>query len=383
MALDLKTFSNKLVRYRNQFSISLDDVSISTGIQKDRLVQLENGIVEPSGDEILIIADYYKCDFNFFISNEKQTAFEKTELLFRRYGTELSTNDRWAIQECIFLAECENYLDGLYKRPHYQIFNYVPQGKYYKAHGKEAAKALRNLITLRANELNLDIYSDFRKAGFLIYRRRLESSSISGVCIDYPDIGKIILVNYDEDIFRQRFTVSHEVGHAIFDNEDGDIALSYRGKWDTKDLREIRANVFAASFLIPDELLNSIPDNKNWNGEKLIDWAIKAKVNTVSLLIALENSGLIDRRQSQQISHYKVPLSSKIDPEFVNLSPEMVKRLSTLLEKGLTNKYLNKCLTAQRDGMISTSRMMEMLLVEQNEILEINSLFKLGLENAY
>jgi len=382
MAIDLKMFSNKLFRYRNQFNTSVDEVSINTGIQKERLIDLEKGSIEPSGDEILILADYFMCDFNFFISNDKQTAFEKTELLFRKYGSELSTNDRWAIQECIYFAECENYIDQLYGKPPNEVFKYSPKGNYFKGQGKDAARALRNTISLKANELNLDIYSDFRKAGFLIYRKSLESSTISGVCIDYPEIGKIILVNFNEDVFRQRFTVAHEVGHAIFDNEEGDIALSYVGKWNTKDLREIRADAFAASFLIPDELLLSIPDNKNWNGNKLIEWSIKAKVNTVSLLIALENMNLISKDQNIAMKQFKVPIDMKIDPEFVGISSEMIKRLGTLLEKGLTYKYINKCFTAYRDRKISTSRMLEMLLIANDEIYEINKLFNLGLEHA-
>ena len=36
--------------------------------------------------------------------------FEQTETLFRMYGDELSSEDRWAIQEFLFLCECEDYL---------------------------------------------------------------------------------------------------------------------------------------------------------------------------------------------------------------------------------------------------------------------------------
>lgn len=382
MSFDLAAFADKLIRYRNQFKVSIEEVSASTGIKKERLEKFEIGNCEPNGDEVLILSDYYKCDYNFFISNEKQTAFEKTELLFRKYGNELSSNDRWAIQECIYYAECESYLDSLNGLSRPEVFSYAPKGKYYKGQGVDAAKKLRESISLRANEFNLDIYSDFRKAGFLIYRRKLENSTISGVCIDYSSIGKLILVNYDEDIYRQRFTMAHEVGHAIFDNEEGDIALSYSGKWSSSDLKEVRANAFAATFLVPDELVNTIPDNRMWDRDKLIFWANKIKVNTRTLLIALRNRDLVSDLQSNQLSQYKVNSFLKTDPETRGLSSEMLKRTTILFERGLTYRFLNKCFSAQREGKISLNRMAEMLLININEIPDINRIFKLGLENA-
>jgi Zn-dependent peptidase ImmA (M78 family) len=378
MPFDIKTFSNKLMRYRNQFPVSIEEVSSSTGISISRLRDLENGQNEPSGDEILILADFFKCDFNYFISNEKETVLEKTELLFRRYGKELSTNDRWAIQECIFFAESENYLDELYSIKKPQVFQFNPVGSYFKQQGIDAAIELRKVLNYRANEFRLDIYSEFRKAGFLIYRRKLENSSISGVCIAHPQIGKIILVNYDEDIYRQRFTVAHEVGHAIFDSEDGDIELSFIGKWDKDFLKEVRANNFAASFLIPYELIFSIPNNKKWDGEKIIEWANKVKVNTKSLLIALKNNGLITDSQEEELSIYKIPSDIKMDPEYSDFSQEMLERLTILLERGLTYKYINKCFKAQRDNKISMERMFEMMFIEHNQFCDINNLLNPG-----
>jgi len=382
MALDIKAFADKLSRYRKQFDLSMEEMAEETGISLEKIEALENGKAEPSGDDVLILADYFKCDYNFFISNEKHTAFEKTELLFRRYGNEISKNDRWAIQECIYLAECESFLDDIYGSRSHAKFTYAPIGTYFKKHGEDAAAKLRDFLYEEANKLYLDIYSDFRRAGFIIYRRRLESSKLSGVCIDYPGIGKILLVNYDDDIFRQRFTVAHEIGHAIFDNEEGDIELSYNGKWDKSDLREIRANTFAANFLVPKELLSTIPDNKKWNGDKLIEWALKAKINTKSLVIALKNNGLISNMDASVLERYKVPENLKIDPELVGMSPETTKRLTLLFERGLTYQYLNKCIKAQRENLISLTRMAEMLLLNQSEICELNKVFKLGIEYA-
>ena len=58
-----------------------EEVSKDTAISVDRLTQIEQGAVEPTCDEILILADFYRCDFKFFISNEQVASFGQTETL--------------------------------------------------------------------------------------------------------------------------------------------------------------------------------------------------------------------------------------------------------------------------------------------------------------
>lgn len=98
MPLDLTLLGSKLKRYRKQFDASINEISVKTGISENRLSEFEAGEKQPNGDEILILADLYKCDYKFFISNEKLAPFEQTETLFRKYGKEFSKEDRWAVQ---------------------------------------------------------------------------------------------------------------------------------------------------------------------------------------------------------------------------------------------------------------------------------------------
>ena len=110
MALDLVLFSDKLRRVRNLLCESLDDVVVATGISASRLALLEGASVEPTGDEVLILADHFREDFHFFISNEQKTVLERTEKLFRAYDYELNAADRRSIQEFLFLCDNEAFL---------------------------------------------------------------------------------------------------------------------------------------------------------------------------------------------------------------------------------------------------------------------------------
>ena len=71
-----------------------------------------------------------------------------------------------------------------------------------------------------APRVAMDIYRDFRSIGAHIFRRHLLNSNISGLFVAHPTAGACLLVNYDEDVYRQRFSVAHEMAHAIFDQSD-------------------------------------------------------------------------------------------------------------------------------------------------------------------
>lgn len=54
MAIDLRNLGSKLAKYREQLKESVVDVASSTGIDAARLISIEAGLAEPTGDEVLI-----------------------------------------------------------------------------------------------------------------------------------------------------------------------------------------------------------------------------------------------------------------------------------------------------------------------------------------
>src|ERR1019366_7929066 len=113
----LKTLGSKLAKYRAQLKESIIDVSASTGIDAARLAAVEGGQAEPTGDEVLILADHYRCDFKFFISNEQVAPFEQTETLYRAHGNDFTKEDRRAVQDFLYLCETEDFLMRELGRP--------------------------------------------------------------------------------------------------------------------------------------------------------------------------------------------------------------------------------------------------------------------------
>jgi Zn-dependent peptidase ImmA (M78 family)/DNA-binding XRE family transcriptional regulator len=366
MTFDLSLFSSKLKKYREQLKTSLDEVSEVTGISSQSLAALESAKRRPTGDEVLILADYYQCDYQFFISNEKLAPFEQTETLYRRHGDEFSKEDRWAIQEFLFLCECEEFLLSLIPIRDNKPFKFIKNGNYFIGHGEKAAARLRVHLGYSSIQVGSDIYDDFRRLGFHIFRRQLGNSNISGLYIKHPTAGKCILVNYSEDVYRQRFTAAHESAHAILDEEE-DFIVSFA--WDKKNLVEVRANTFASQYLMPPDFLRNIPDSSSWTTDKAIDWANRLKVSTEALAIALRNASLISQTIETQIKSVKVPSERKVDPELpASLSPGSRERREKSLKRGLSTFYVSLCFDAYEQGFISAGRLAEMLLVSEREL---------------
>jgi Zn-dependent peptidase ImmA (M78 family) len=373
MGINLKTLGGKLRKYREQLQESLSDVAVATGIEGPRLSAIEVGAVEPSGDEVLILSDHYRCDYKFFVSNERAAPFEQTETLYRAHGDDFSKEDRRSIQDFLYLCETEAFLTremGISD----PSFKYSPRGGLHKDQGAAGAAALRSYFGYEDRAVPRDVFSDFRKAGIRVFRRKLGNSAISGLFVMHPTAGKCVLVNLSEDIYRQRFSAAHEMAHAVFD-ADQEASVSYFVS-QGKDLREIRANRFASAYLMPPVFLSKLPDPSRWDEAQAIDWANKLRVSCDALGIALKEAGLIGEAKSRCIRKLRVPREDKMDPELpATLNLAQRARKSALLESGLSDFYVGLCFDAAREGVISTGRLAEALFCGPADILELASMY--------
>lgn len=360
MALDLRLFSGKLRDLRDQLGVSHQALSDATGMALSDVEALDAGTREPTGDQILILADYFRCDFKFFISNEIDTTYDRSRTLFRRLGDRITASDRWAIQEFLFLCECEHEFERALDKSRPAVPAVSKHGAYFKRHGHDAATAARRALGLGPDDVPRDVFASARALGVRVFRRRLESHDLSGLYLSHPVAGPCVLVNYDEDPFRQRFTASHELAHALLDRDE-EVVIS--GKWTTHELVETRANAFASEFLLPKGLLSRLPDPNRWSSADLATMAVRLFVNTQTLLIAVGEAGLIETSQRQRLAGARVPRSQKVDVELPeSLAPGQRRRRLALLEKGLSVAYAHTVFEAYRRELITAARASEALL---------------------
>lgn len=373
MTIDLKSLGTKLAKYREMLEETVAEVASATGINAAHLAAIESGRFEPTGDDILILADHYRCDFKFFISNEQVAPFEQTQTLYRAHGREFTKEDRRAIQDFLYLCETEDFLMRELGHP-LKSFAFTPTGGYFKGHGEIAAGRLRAALGHSDREVPRDVYAAFRSVGIHVFRRKLGNSNISGLFIMHPVAGKCALVNLSEDLYRQRFSAAHEMAHAIFDYEQ-EASVSFAGRAGS-DRLEQRANRFASCFLMPPASLEKLPSPQQWSDADTLHWANELRVSCIALAIALKEANLIDQAAYDRISQLRVPREAKIDPELPEtLNETQRRRKSRLIDMGLSDYYVGLCFEGFSAGVISLGRLAEALMCSQGELAGVANLY--------
>lgn len=381
MPIDPLIVARKLKQARELQSLRVSEVSEATGIAAERIALVEANGSPATGDEVLILANYYRHDFRDFLDDNRPAPFEKTDILYRRHGDVFTAEDRRAIQEFLYLCEIEATLEALLAISK-QSFSFAPSGAFFKAHGEPAARALRSHLGYAANEIPRDVFADFRRIGVHIFRRRLVNSDISGLYIEHPIAGHCVLVNYDEDLYRQRFSASHEAAHVIFDSSEA-VMVTFRHELSSTDegyLKEIRANRFASCYLMPPDLL---PRLTRWTPDLAIEWAQRLRVSTTALSFALQEAAIVDAGTAATIRSVRVPSAEKIEPEAsIDLTDKQRARRIALLERGFSDYFVGLCFDAHQQGKISAGRLSEALLADHVELHEISILYGRSIQNV-
>ncbi|MES1172510.1 MAG: ImmA/IrrE family metallo-endopeptidase [Bacteroidota bacterium] len=380
MTFDKHLFAEKLVRCSEHVGLDAASVAKTTGISTDRMVALRRGLAEPTGDEILIFADLFKIDFKFFVSGDAKAPFDQMEILYRKFGDQIGPPDRQAVAEMLYLCDTEEILQAELGRSVQRAFAFSKAGTHFKTHGEDAARELRKHLGLSDTAMAGDVFAVARGLGIHVFRRRLHHAGISGLTIRHPNAGPCVLVNFDEDPYRQRFTLAHEMGHVFLDAED-DVVVSFT-KWTPGDLREIRANTFAASFLVPRSALQTwrgrLPDEADF-----IALAHRLEVNAETLGRSMLDAGAIGQDDLTRLRRIRLPRFEKHDTELTaGLTARQRDRKKAMLERGLSQSYVELCLDAYAAERISRGRLAEALLVDHESIVEIALLYGRRLAHA-
>lgn len=122
---------------------------------------------------------------------------------------------------------------------------------------------------------------------------------LSGVELKFMQMGwrdgafdpehNVILINSQTRTERQRFTLAHEIGHALLLGDDdllSDIHDAYEGD-KLEQVIETLCNVAAASILVPQGVLSEMTERYGYTGETLARLARRAEVSASVALYAL------------------------------------------------------------------------------------------------
>lgn len=114
------------------------------------------------------------------------------------------------------------------------------------------------------------------------------------------DDAKLILASVTPTAFRQRFTLAHELGHLLAgDDQEIHIDEDVFGPASRKGTSEVRANAFAAAFLMPEDELRAAV-GPGFDKEAFAKLSIRLMVSPTALAYRLKNLRLIDDMAATQ-----------------------------------------------------------------------------------
>lgn len=172
-----------------------------------------------------------------------------------------------------------------------------------------------------------DIIKALEQYGLTVFVQGLGGHGPDGAFVPRRHI-KFVLLNCDKTAARVRFTGAHELGHAAFN--DGATVDRDLDPVQQADRPEVRANRFAASFLVPERgLAAALGTNREKpDAKKVLELAREFGVSYRMMLFRLQNLRILTPGEREQLLGEQVPFvahrfSSRISPRF---PPEYIER---------------------------------------------------------
>jgi len=387
MSFDYELLGRKLQKARESLLIQPEEAAERLEIDLEEYLRIESGERQASGDQVVILASFFRRDFRYFVTGDYPSAESQIQEMFRQNAT-LTRGDRLAIQEFARLCEYEAFLESVLGIGHGTVpdYSHHPFGHaHYKTQGAEAAILERDRLLLGRQPIE-DIFKLVRSQGIRVFKRQLEDRSISGLYLFHPVAGHCILINYLDDLYRQNFSAVHEYCHALFDSAKKQQVSYWKERRDDKTL-EWRANSFAGNFLVPEERLRQDyrppADYDGWLA-LIPDIARRFGVSSQVIVIRFADMEWIGRELTNQLLRDRrlvIKAEEKIDPEIPDdLSPGAKERLTKAIRNGLSWYFLQLCAEAYRRGEITYHRVLEMLFLPIEEGMTLLNEIPLFLE---
>lgn len=237
---------------RKAWNLTQGEVAEALGLSRSAVSEMEAGRRGVSGLELHRLAHLYGRDMADFLEED----FEPTATiaaLFRRHAkVSLSPCAMESLRRCMALgretANLKRKVGRSRGQPMLPAYPCTPPGTRWDAvqQGSAVAADERRRLELENRPLP-DVACLLESQGIRTTLADMPGD-ISGVAFMDSRTGFVVAANRSHPFLRRRFSFAHEYAHLVFDREmEGTVSIA-----DDRDaLREVRANAFAASFLMP------------------------------------------------------------------------------------------------------------------------------------
>ena len=253
MAIDQIELGRRIRQARESCGMTQDEVAEKLGVSRPVVVLIEQGKRPVSGLELQTLAYLFARDMRDLLADEFAED-DVVHALFRSHEDVGEDGVKRALRDCIALGHELTNLEDLLgiSRATVTVATYAhsfPRSRWEAIQiGEHAAVEERRRLGLGSAPLG-DVSSLLEAQGIRTGTVSMPDS-VSGLTISHPKVGPFVVVNESHSRERRRFSWCHEYAHVLLDKDA--IGMVSRVS-ERDDLREVRANSFAANFLLPEQ----------------------------------------------------------------------------------------------------------------------------------
>jgi len=253
MAIDQTELGRRIRQARESCGMTQDEVAEKLGVSRPIIVQIEQGKRPVSGLELQTLAYLFARDMRDLLADEFAED-DVVHALFRSHEDVGEEGVKQALRDCIALGHELTNLEDLLgiSRATVTVATYsyaFPRSRWEAIQiGEYVAVEERRRLGLGSAALG-DVSSLLEAQGVRTGTVSMPDS-VSGLNISHPNVGPFVVINEGHSRERRRFSWCHEYAHVLLDKDA--IGMVSRVT-ERDDLREMRANSFAANFLLPEQ----------------------------------------------------------------------------------------------------------------------------------
>jgi Zn-dependent peptidase ImmA (M78 family)/transcriptional regulator with XRE-family HTH domain len=245
--------AQRLKEARESSQVTQEQAAETLGLQRTTIAHIEAGNRSVSTIELATLAKLYNKDIASFFAEEDTPAENDALLALYRINTDFRDNPQVKdnVARCIDIcregAQLEAILDFSRRSgpPAYRLD--PPRNPAEAVHqGEGVASEERKRIAM--GDAPIQDMADLITAQGVWASGATLPDAMSGLFLHHPSLGQVILVNFDHSRTRKRFSYAHEYGHCLMDRNQ---PVSVTTTTNQSSLAEVRANAFAAAFLMP------------------------------------------------------------------------------------------------------------------------------------
>ena len=228
---------------RKMIGLSQADLEAKSGISQAAISKIEQGLKEPSPEQISTLAASMSCLQSFFFQTEREYGppISAHPNYRKKASVGQKTIDKVIAELSVRLGHARTLLQSADFKPELPLPQY--DADEYAAHIESVADMVRRAWYVPRGPIR-SLIEYIERAGILVINSDMEDARIDGASYQVPGMPPVIFLNRSMPADRQRFTLAHELGHIVLH------------RFPSPEM-EKQADEFAAALLMPRDDIGS------------------------------------------------------------------------------------------------------------------------------